>query len=159
MLKIIGIIILIGIVFALLKYMLAFIIRFTAIGICSFLIVGALTGFLALVNVISSGTAWTLSIIASIIGLGYNLYQVSSRPSKAISDVNNMYHKDYRPKRYDNYGNEIDFYEEKRCCGNCVHNMSRSAEKYMDIYCTWDSFYHSSMSYSQTNVCEHWEHF
>ena len=159
MLKIVGIVILIGIIIAVFKYVLVAVIRFTAIAVCSFLVIGTLTGFLALINVISTGTAWTLTLIAFFVGLAYNLYEAACRPSKALSDINEMYHKDYTPKKYDDLNKEIDQYKNKRYCGNCKHNMSRSPNHFWSIYCTWNSIYHNDLSFSQTDVCEHWEHF
>ena len=158
MLEILGYFLLIVIVFAIIKYSLAFIIRVTAIAITSFLAVGAVAGLLTIFGLISSDVAWTIALIAFFLGLAYNMYELFSRPSEIISDTKHMV-KDNPKPRYDTDGYEINHYPTKRCCGNCRYNMSRSPENYMSIYCTWNSFYHNELCYKQDDVCPHWEHF
>ena len=67
--------------------------------------------------------------------------------------------KNNTPSNRNGYAREVDHYENRCCCGNCRHNMDRRAEGYWTIYCTWDAKFHRDLSFSQKDVCNHWEHF
>ena len=159
MMKILGLLFILGIAFVVIKYMLTFAIRLGIVAVTAFFTVGPFTGFLVIINVISSDTAWIITGIATAIGLIYGIYEFFSTPSEFLTDVKEMYNKNDTPPSYDVDGYEINHYPDKRCCGNCAHNMSRSPHLYNSIYCTYDSDYHNVLRFSQKSCCSHWQHF
>lgn len=153
MLKFLGIILLVGIIFAIAKYILVFIIRITAIGIIAFFTVGAITGLLTLFDVISSDTAWIISGIAFFTGFVYNLYEFFSSPSEVMSDVSRMYREksSYSPSASSSDEGEIDGYG-FACCGNCKWNQDRGCHY---VRC----FQEGSDDRESNERCGLWEHF
>jgi len=141
MLQILGYIFLIGIAIVLIKFGYALIMRCCALGVVLFICVGMVTGALALLGVVSSGTAWTISKWSFYIGTAINVLEVLSHPLEAISDAWDFTtDTDYSgggssSDDSNSSGNNSGYssssgssdnsvYAGRRCCGNCRWNMS-----------------------------------
>ena len=154
MLKIFGLFLLLGIIFAIAKYFLVFFIRITAIGIAAFFAVGAVTGLLALFGIISSDTAWVITGIAFFIGVAYNLYEFFANPREVMSDVKRMYHDhsgSYTPSSTTSDDGETSGYG-FNCCDNCKWNQDRGSHY---ARCFQDG----RDDHSDNDRCGLWQHY
>lgn len=139
MLQILGYIFLIAIGFLIVKFGIFLIMRCCIIGIIAFLCVGMITGALAILGMMSSDTAWTLSKWAFYIGTAVNIVEVIFHPFRAISDAWDVATDDddsgsyssssSSSSSYSSYSSyrdddDDDEYKGVRCCGNCRWNNS-----------------------------------
>lgn len=138
MLQILGYIFLIAIGFLVVKFGIFLIMRCCIIGIIAFLCVGMITGALAILGMMSSDTAWTLSKWAFYIGTAVNIVEVIFHPFRAISDAWDVTIDDdfsgpssssSSSSSYSSYSSyrdddDDDEYKGVRCCGNCRWNNS-----------------------------------
>ena len=145
----------IGAILAILKYLGMLIGRIFMWAIAAFFIVGGIMFILALLNVIDGNTGWIITFIATFIGAGYSLYEFFGNSSEIVSEVNQDYKKSNLREIYDKNGNEIDCYEGYKCCGNCYYNNQRSDKQFHSVWC--DKYIH--INAIQTNLCDHWRHF
>lgn len=168
MLEIIGILLLIFVAWIILKYTMGFMFTYFSLTISLFIGIGFIMFVLsALANLVSTGTAWAITLVPTIIALIYDIKGMPSHPEDMMDDVK----KTLKYKHgYDEDGKEIDFFEGSQCCGNCAYNQGRPS-KYLSPRCYNTSRYkkmrsdfHELSDYDlqevkNTGHCEYWKHF
>lgn len=168
MLEIIGILLLIFVAWIILKYTMGFMVTYFSLTISLFIGIGFIMFVLsALANLVSTGTAWAITLVPTIIALIYDIKGMPSNPEDMMDDVKKtLKHK----HGYDENGKEIDYFKGEMCCGNCTYNTGRpssfslprchNSSRYNKL--RWD-FHDLSedrlRKVKSTDYCEYWEHF
>lgn len=169
MLTFIEIIILLAIAWAIFKYAYAYLARCFGLTLCMFLGIGSVMFFLSvLTSVVSTSTAWMITLIPTFLAFVYDIYELSNTSAEQINrDV-----KELRKRRYgfDKYGQEIDFFQGRKCCGNCKFNRGRPPYgghptcemegHYNDVYVIPSSLSLAErQEVENTYCCSRWQHF
>lgn len=177
MLQLLGYIFLIGLAILLLKFVYCLLMRCCALGIMAFIIVGCITGALAILGKISSHLAWTISKWSFYVGTAINIIEVLSHPLEAIEDAWDFTtDTDYTTTSFNTYNDEnssgdsgnthsssssslsrsltntndedTEIYTGRRCCGNCKWNRSKY---HNNVICSLNP---AGTSNSVNDVCE-----
>ena len=134
MLKIIGYILLLSLVFVLIKFVFSFTIALLAFTITAFMSVGTIVFILSVIGVIEPGTAWVVLGCAVGIGAILDAVRFFNDPGEVLSDARDNFNTSSHvggSSRSDSSRDDTDYRYQgdqyRRCCGSCRWFSSHSS--------------------------------
>lgn len=141
MLKIIGIILMVGIGIMLIKLFLSFLLAFFTYTISAFICTGPILLILSIIRVLDSDTASVLFWCAMGIGFICDIGKFIAHPSKRFSDTKEIFESPWNtnapsapdtPNEDSKYPSSADKY--RKCCGSCKWYSSSAFYDVCQLY-------------------------